>query len=78
MATLPATGSAIKMGSVYRAYTNTPPGTSGNASRSPGPYPGGQNITLSNILGSQRSVSQGTVIKFSETFGSQTTPYNYT
>jgi len=78
MAILPATGSMIKMGSVYRAYTNTNPGTPGNATPS-GPYTGGQNIKLSAVLGvGFGGVSGSTPISFSQTFGAKTTPHDYT
>lgn len=78
MATLPATGSAIKMGSVYQAYTSTAPGTSGNATPT-GPFTGGQNIKLSAVLGNGfQGATVGAPIKFSETFGGKVTPYNYT
>jgi len=77
MATLPATGSMIKMGSVYRAYTNTNPGTAGNAA--PPSYTGGQNIRLSAVLGAGfQGVSTGTSIQFSTTFGGKVTTYPYT
>jgi len=78
MAILPLTGSTIKMGSVYRAYTNVNPGTPGNATPS-GPYTGGQNIKLSAVLGAGfGGVSSGSPISFSQTFGGKTTPHDYT
>jgi hypothetical protein len=65
MAILPATGSAIKMGGVYQAYTNTAPSA-------------GLNIRLSATLGANYGgKSAGTQISFSSTFGGKTTPYTY-
>jgi hypothetical protein len=65
MAILPATGSAIKMGGVYQAYTNTSPSA-------------GLNIRLSATLGANYGgKSAGTQISFSSTFGGKTTPYTY-
>jgi hypothetical protein len=65
MAILPATGSAIKMGGVYQAYTNTAPSA-------------GLNIRLSATLGANYGgKSAGTTIAFSSTFGGKTTPYTY-
>lgn len=65
MAILPATGSAIKMGGVYLAYTNTSPSA-------------GLNIKLSATLGaSYGGKTAGTQISFSSTFGGKTTPYTY-
>jgi hypothetical protein len=65
MAILPATGSAIKMGGVYQAYTNTAPSA-------------GLNIRLSATLGANYGgKSAGATIAFSSTFGGKTTPYTY-
>ena len=65
MAVLPATGSAIKMGGVYQAYTNTAP-------------TGGTNIRLSATLGvSYGGKIASAQISFSSTFGGKTTPYTY-
>lgn len=62
---LPATGSMIKMGSVYRAYTNTTPSS-------------GTNVRLSATLGaSYGGKSAGAIIAFSSTFGGKTN-YSYT
>jgi len=62
---LPATGSAIKMGGVYLAYTNIAPTA-------------GANIKLSATLGnSYGGKATGTQISFSSTFGGKTTPYTY-
>ena len=65
MSVLPGTGSAIKMGGVYRAYTNTA-------------LTGGLNIRLSATLGvSYGGKVAGAQISFSATFASKTTPYTY-
>lgn len=73
--TLPATGSEISFGRVNQAYTNYTPGTAGNA---PG---GGQNISLSSVLGNNAvygiSQTAGTQISFSATFGGRSYPYTY-
>jgi len=62
---LPATGSAIKMGGVYLAYTNITPTA-------------GTNVRLSATLGnSYGGKATGTAIAFSSTFGGRTTPYTY-
>jgi len=62
MAILPATGSTITMGGVYRAYTNVAP----------------TNVRLSATLGdSYGGKVPGTAISFSSTFGGKTTPYGY-
>jgi hypothetical protein len=62
---LPATGSAIKMGGVYQAYTNTAPSA-------------GLNIRLSATLGaSYGGKVAGAQISFSATFGGKTAPYTY-
>jgi hypothetical protein len=62
MAILPATGSAIKMGGVYTAYTNVAP----------------TNVKLSATLGANYGGKvAGTAISFSSTFGGKTTPYGY-
>ncbi len=72
---LPATGSAISFGRVNQAYTNLAPGSAGNAPS------GGQNISLSSVLGSNPTygVGQtvGTEISFSATFGGRYYPYTY-
>lgn len=65
MAVLPATGSAIKMGGVYQAYTNSAPSA-------------GTNVRLSATLGvSYGGKSLGAIIAFSSTFGGKTAPYTY-
>lgn len=65
MGVLPATGSAIKMGGVYRAFTNIAP-------------TGGLNIRLSATLGNNYGgKATGTQISFSATFGGVTTPFDY-
>lgn len=78
MAILPGTGSAIAMGKVHQAFTNITPGTAGDANTSG--TGGGQNIKLSAILGAgfgNIGYVAGTEIKFSQTFGGKTTPFNY-
>lgn len=62
---LPATGSAITMGRVYTAYTNTTP-TAGTAVK--------LSATLGNSYGGRVT---GTQISFSSTFGGKTAPYTY-
>lgn len=62
---IPATGSEIAMGKVYAAFAG-------------GPYPPTTpNISLSNVLGPFASVSTGTEISLSATFGGKSTPYPY-
>jgi hypothetical protein len=62
MAILPATGSAIVMGNVYRQYYNAT-------------ATGGTNVALRSTLGSRISITSG-AISFSSNFGGRTTPYN--
>jgi len=63
--TVPATGSTISMGKVFRAFTNTSPGT-GSAS----------NIRLSGTLGNLfLGRSPGTTIQFSNAFGGRPAPF---
>jgi hypothetical protein len=73
--TLPATGSQISFGRVNQAYTNIAPGTAGNAPA------GGQNISLSAVLGANGTYgigqSAGTQISFSSTFGGRSYPFTY-
>jgi hypothetical protein len=63
---LPNSGSEVAMGKVYTAYTNAT-------------YPtaDGTNVSLSGTLGSFISVSSGTQISLSTTFGGRSTPYPY-
>ncbi len=62
---LPATGSAITMGRVYTAYTNTIPTA-------------GTNVRLSATLGaSYGGKVAGAQISFSSTFGGKTAPFTY-
>lgn len=62
---LPATGSAITMGRVYTAYTNTTPTA-------------GTNVRLSATLGaSYGGKVAGAQISFSSTFGGKTAPFTY-
>ena len=73
MATLPASGSQISFGQVNRVFTNNTPGAAGDAPA------GGQNIKLSEVLGSRPvyTIGQatGTQISLSLTFGNKTGPY---
>ena len=65
MGILPATGTTIRMGGVYTAYTNITPG-------------GGSTIRLNATLGVNyggRAVNAITAL--SATFGSRVTPFNY-
>lgn len=64
MATLPATGSEIAMGRVYKAYSNTT-ASAGSA------------VRLSATLGPYRGKTAGTAITLSSTFGAQVTAYAY-
>lgn len=64
MPLLPATGSEMTMGQVYKAYSNTT-------------ATAGSNIALSSTLGPYKGVSAGTQISMSSTFGGATTPYTY-
>jgi len=62
---IPYTGTAIAMGKVYAAFAG-------------GPYPpSAPNISLSSVLGPFASVSTGTQISLSDTFGAKPTPYPY-
>lgn len=77
MATLPNTGQTMTFGRTYKAYTNVPVNTSGNATDSP-PYTGSKNIKLSQILGKGfAAINTGTQISISSTFGGKPTPYDY-
>jgi len=75
MGLIPATGSAIAFGKVNQAYTNNTPGSAGNAPA------GGQNISLSSVLGNNATYginqASGTPISFSATFGGKSTPFDY-
>ena len=66
MGTLPATGTEISMGAVYRAYTNSAPSA-------------GSNIGLNAELGVNQAgiVSAGAETEFSTDFGGLNTPYTY-
>lgn len=64
MALLPATGSEMTMGQVYKAFTNTT-------------ATAGSNVSLSATLGPYKGVSAGNQISMSSTFGGATTPYAY-
>lgn len=64
---IPATGSEIAMGKVNTAYTNQA-------------YPTapGSNISLSSVLGATYGgLSTGTQISLSDTFGGESTPFDY-
>ena len=63
--TIPATGLAVSMGRVFRAYTNAPEGT-GSAT----------NIRLSGTLGNLfLGRPPGTTIQFSSAFGGRPAPF---
>jgi hypothetical protein len=65
---IPATGTAIKMGGVYAAYT------------SPGTYPsGGTNVTLNAMLGVAKSGlrTAGQITPLSATFGGRVGHFSY-
>ena len=63
MAILPATGSAMVMGSVYTRYTAGAPAPTA-----------AMNLTLRGVLGGKLSISTG-ALPLSGTFGGRTTPY---
>lgn len=71
MGQLPASGQKISFGKVNKAYTNFDPGSPGNAPA------GGRNVKLSAVLGSNLSISTGTTISFSASFGGEITDYDY-
>lgn len=60
---IPNTGSEIRMGGVYRAYTNVTP-------------TGGTNVSLRATLGSYIGVTTG-AISLSSAFGGRTGPFDY-
>jgi len=60
---IPNTGSAIRMGGVYRAYTNVVAGA-------------GSNIGLRATLGPYIGITTGS-ISLSSSFGGRTGPYDY-
>lgn len=64
MAIVPATGSEVVLGRIYKAYTNTTP-TAGSA------------VKLSATLGAYMGQAAGTTISLSSRFGGQPTPYAY-
>lgn len=66
---IPATGTTIKLGSVYNAYFV--PGATGAPAA-------GTIVTLSSKLGPEVGITSGTVILLSRNFGGQTPPNNYT
>jgi hypothetical protein len=65
---IPATGTAIKMGSVYNAYYVS------GATVAPA---AGTAVTLNATLGSKISIAAGTITKLSANFGGRATPYTY-
>ena len=75
MATLPGSGSQISFGQVNQAFTSNIPGAAGNAPA------GGENISLSSVLGYDPTYTvgqtTGTQISFSSTFGGRSTTYSY-
>jgi hypothetical protein len=65
MGILPATGTTIRMGGVYTAYTNITP-------------TGGSTIRLNATLGvTYAGVGANATTSLSATFGSRVTPFNY-
>lgn len=64
---IPATGTAIRMGGVWAAYT---------AGALP---PGGTNVSLNAVLGVTKTglKTAGAVTPLSSTFGGRTGPFNY-
>lgn len=66
---IPATGTTIKLGSVYNAYYV--PGATGAP-------PAGTVVTLSSTLGPAVGITAGTIIRLSENFGGRAAPNNYT
>lgn len=66
---IPATGTTIKLGSVYNAYFV--PGATGAPVA-------GTIVTLSSQLGPAVGISAGTVILLSRNFGGKDAPNNYT
>jgi len=64
---IPATGTAIKMGGVWAAYT---------AGAAP---PGGTNVSLNAMLGVSKSGlrTAGQITPLSATFGGRSGPFNY-
>lgn len=67
-ASIPATGTMIKMGGVYNAYYTV------SATGNP---PAGANVTLNVKLGSKIGIGAGTATALSSKFGGQKGPYNY-
>jgi hypothetical protein len=66
MGTLPATGTTIRMGGVYTAYTNITPVSGTNI------------IRLNATLGvTYAGVGAGATTRLSATFGSRVTPFTY-
>lgn len=65
MGIIPATGTAIKMGGVYTAYTNITP-------------VGGSTIRLNATLGvTYGGKAANAITALSATFGGKVTPFNY-
>lgn len=66
---IPASGTTIKMGSVYNAYYVVSPS---------GSPPAGTVVSLNNVLGSKIGKAASTVTQLSQNFGGQVGPNNYT
>lgn len=66
---IPASGTSIKMGSVYNAYYVA--GATGSPAA-------GTIVTLSNVLGSQVGITAGTITQLSANFGGRVGPNDYT
>lgn len=67
-ATIPATGTMIKMGGVYNAYYVS--GATGNPAA-------GTIVTLNAKLGSKIGIAASTITRLSTNFGGRIGPYNY-
>lgn len=82
---MPGTGQEISFGRVYKALTGQAINTAGDADPvNASPKLGSQNIKLSAILGGYNytagvlaSISTGTQISFSQTFGGDPDPFTY-
>jgi predicted TIM-barrel enzyme len=65
---VPATGTLVKMGSVYNAYYVA----SGNTAPAAGTV-----VSLNTKLGSRISITANTITKLSNSFGGRQGPYDY-